>query len=95
MSNTFKLYTQNNCPYCTIMAKKLDSWGVNYNVINISEDLEAKKFLKENNHRTVPQLYCGDIHLNKVDTEDFTRAILFKEVQLHYDMSDSGVENFG
>jgi glutaredoxin len=77
------------------MSKKLDSWGVNYHIINISEDIEAKKFLKENNHRTVPQLYWNDIHLNKVDTEDFTRAILFKEVQLYHDMSDSGVENFG
>ena len=94
MSNTFKLYTQNNCPYCTIMAKKLDSWGVKYDLVNVSEDLEAKRFLKENGHKTVPQLYWEDIHLNKVDTEDFTRAILFKEVQLHYDMSDSGVENF-
>lgn len=95
MSNTFKLYTQNNCPYCTIMSKKLDSWGVKYDLVNVSEDLEAKRFLKENGHKTVPQLYWEDIHLNKVDTEDFTRAILFKEVQLYHDMSDSGVENFG
>ena len=94
MSNLFRLYTQNNCPYCVIMQKKLDSWGVKYETLNVSYDTDAKLFLKENNHRTVPQLYWDNIHLNKVDTQDFTRSIMFKELQLYHDGSDSGVENF-
>lgn len=95
MSNSFRLYTQNDCPYCDIMKTKLDEWGVKYRTINISYDTNAKIFLKENNHRTVPQLYHGDAHLNKVDTRDFTRTIMFKELRYHYDSSDSGVESFG
>ena len=95
MSNSIKMYTQNNCPYCNIMKDKLDSWCMNYDIINVSEDLSSKKFLKERGHRTVPQLYYGNIHLNKVDTVDFTKEVLFKEMMLAYDENDSGVEMFG
>ena len=93
-TNEMVLYTQNDCPYCDIMKKKLDDWGMSYETINISEDLPARAFLRINNHRTVPQLYFGDVHLNKVDTRDFTRDILMKEIQLYHDENDSGVENF-
>jgi glutaredoxin len=76
------------------MKKKLDDWKLSYETINISEDLPARAFLKVNNHRTVPQLYFGDIHLNKVDTRDFTRDMIMKEIQLRHDENDSGVEFF-
>ena len=95
MSNLVRLYTQNNCPYCVIMKEKLDSWGMNYQLINVSENLEAKSFLKDRGHRTVPQLYYRDTHLNKVDTVDFTKRIMFAEMMLAYEENDSGVEMFG
>jgi len=96
MSNSVRLYTQNNCPYCVMMKDKLDSWGMNYETINVSEDLSAKAFLKEKGHRTVPQLYFGQAHLNKVDTADFTKEIFWGEMRLAYDgENDSGVEMFG
>jgi len=97
MSNLIKFYTQNNCPYCVIMKEKLDSWGLKYETVNISEDLSGRTFLREKGHRTVPQLYYRDIHLNKVDTVDFTKTIMFKEMMLAYDEqeNDSGVEMFG
>ena len=95
MSNLFRLYTQNDCPYCVMMKRKLDGWGVKYETINISYNTDAKLFLKENGHRTVPQLYYDNIHLNKVDTKEFTRSMIFKELQMFHDQSDSGVENFG
>lgn len=95
MSNLIRLYTQNDCPYCVMMKKKLDSWGMNYETINISYNPDGKLFLKENGHRTVPQLYYGNIHLNKVDTAEFTKKIMFAEMMLAYDENDSGVEMFG
>ena len=95
MSNSIRLYTQDNCPYCVLMKKKLDSWGYGYTEINVSYDTDGRNFLKDNNHRTVPQLYYRDVHLNKVDTVDFTKQIMFKEMMLAYDENDSGVELFG
>lgn len=97
MSSSIRLYTQNDCPYCDIMKRKLDDWGVAYSVINVSEDAngQSKLFLKDNGHRTVPQLYFKNIHLNKVDTELFELKHMFGEMMLAWDSADSGVEYFG
>ena len=97
MYNSLKLtlYTQEDCGYCKLLKKKLSEWNFDYREINISHDLFAKDFLKEKGHRTVPQLYYRDVHLNKVDTVDFTKQIMFKEMMLAYDENDSGVELFG
>lgn len=96
MSTLPRLYTQNNCPFCVIMKDKLDDWGIKYEVINLHEQPDAKTFLKENGHRTVPQLYYRNIHLNKdVDTVDFTSKLFFSQMKTAWDMSDSGVESFG
>ena len=78
-----RLYTQNNCVYCEMMKQKLDMWGHDYKIINISNDLEAKKFLRNRNHKTVPVLYDknGLFHLNVVDTNDFTQQVLEEELK--------------
>jgi len=94
MSTSYKLYTQNDCPYCVLIREKLDEWGIEYDVINISYDKDAKLFLKEKGHRTVPQLYYEDIHLNKVDTEAFTLNLLLSEKRFAEDGQDWGVESF-
>ena len=92
MSNSIKLYTQNDCPYCVTMKKKLDEWGYEYQEINVSNDLDAKGFLKEQGHRTVPQLYNGNINLNKdIDTNEFTK----RHLELMLLEFDGGVETFG
>lgn len=92
MSNSIRIYTQNDCPYCVTMKKKLDEWGYEYQEINVSNDLSAKGFLKEQGHRTVPQLYDGNVNLNKgIDTNDFTK----RHLELMMLEQDGGVETFG
>ncbi len=70
------------------MKKNLLEWGYEYREINISYDMEWKLFLKKEGHRTVPQLYLetGDNlkHLNKVETDLFTKEILEKEIHNDY-----------
>jgi glutaredoxin-like protein NrdH len=92
-----RLYTQPKCPFCDIMKQKLDAAGLVYTTIDISEDYEAKMFLKDRGHRTVPQLYSGDNHLNEKDTVDYTieelREIVAKQtVDEMWAWQDSGVE---
>ena len=95
MSSLIKLYTQNDCPYCVLMKKKLNEWGFGYIEINVSENLEAKRFLKEKGHRTVPQLYANNTHLNEnVDTAAFQKRHLEIALSLSYE-NDGGVEMFG
>ena len=95
MSSSIKLtlYTQVDCVFCEIMKAKLDDWGYSYDVINISEDVSKRAWLRLQNHRTVPQLYWDEKHLNKVDTGMFTKEIL--EAEINFDDYVGGVENFG
>ena len=85
MSSLIRVYTQNNCPYCDQIKNKLNSYGINYITINISEDTNEKLFLKERGHRTVPQVYYKDVHLNRVDTADFTLMNMFEAMRDAYD----------
>jgi hypothetical protein len=62
------------------MQHKLEQWGVDYELINISENAGAKIDLKMAGHKTVPQLYFRHVHLNKVDTKDFELIDMFKEM---------------
>ena len=95
MYNSLKLtlYTQEDCGYCKLLKKKLSEWNFDYREINISHDLFAKDFLKENGHRTVPQLYHGRTHLNKFPTDELTKQNILDE--LDYENYIGGVENWG
>mgnify|MGYP000362327042 CR=1 FL=1 len=64
MYNSIKLnlYTQDDCPYCFVMKQKLTDWGYDFNEINISYDLDKKKFLKEGYFKYLKSI---EIFLNK------------------------------
>jgi len=94
MSNSINLtlYTQDNCEYCHIMKKKLAEWDYRYREINVSYDLFAKDFMKEKGHRTVPQLYWHNTHLNKLPTSELTKEHI--EAEIDYDNYVGGVESW-
>jgi len=92
-SISLTLYTQENCNYCHELKKKLASWDLQWHEVNISYDLFAKDFLKQKGHRTVPQLYHNNIHLNKLPTQDLTKQNILDE--LDYENYIGGVENWG
>ena len=94
MSNSINLtlYTQDNCEYCHVMKKKLAEWDYRYREVNVSYDLFAKEFMKERGHRTVPQLYWNNTHLNKVPTSELTKEHV--ESEIDYDNYIGGVESW-
>lgn len=96
MSNLLRLtlYTQTDCVFCEIMKSKLNDWGYEYDVVNIQIRTEAKSFMKVAGHKTVPQLYWNNIHLNKVDTTEFTKKHL-QDALLDPDDYAGGVEYWG
>jgi glutaredoxin 3 len=51
------IYTKNHCPYCTSAKTLLKNRGLAFEEINIEQVPEAKSFLVEHQHRTVPQIY--------------------------------------
>ena len=59
------IYTADNCPYCTMAKKLLDSKSLSYSEINIANDSEKRKALmqKSGGQRTVPQIFINDQHI--------------------------------
>ena len=53
----------------------------------------AKDFMKANGHRTVPQLYWNNTHLNKLPTTELTKQHIIDE--LDYENYMGGVEDWG
>jgi len=74
------LYTQDRCGYCVLLKNKLTEWGYSYTEKNIMYDAEAKKFIKEEGHKTVPQLYYNNSDMLKGDSVYLTREILVERI---------------
>lgn len=54
------VYTKNNCASCTFTKRKLQELGVNYQEINVDENLEALEFLMEYGFRSLPVVFNSD-----------------------------------
>ena len=51
------VYSKTVCPYCVQAKNFLKSKNIVFNEINIEQDQEARDFIMEQGHRTVPQIY--------------------------------------
>ena len=70
------LYTQDRCGYCLLLKNKLKDWGHSYTEKNIMYDAESKEFIRNEGHKTVPQLYYNDADMLKGDSVYLTEDIL-------------------
>ena len=95
------LYTLPNCPYCVTMKGLLEQTEFSFDVVDVKEDPSAREFLKEQGHRTAPQLYVNGVHINAKNTEEYTAeelTILIKQVDVStgdvvdWPGIDSGIE---
>ena len=57
----YTIYTQNLCGYCILAKRLLEEKGHKYKEINISENESAKRFLRGNGYKTVPQIFVSGI----------------------------------
>ena len=71
-----KLYTQNKCGWCVRLEKNLTDWGLEYEICNITLDEDAKQFMKDRGHKTVPQLYYGGEDVMRGASEKLTKDTL-------------------
>jgi glutaredoxin 3 len=55
-----KIYTKTTCPYCDQAKQLLEAFGFKYEAINIEQDTDARTWLLEQGHKSVPQLYIND-----------------------------------
>ena len=52
-----KVYSKNNCPFCTQAKNLLNSKNISFEEVKIDEDTQAREFVVSKGHRTVPQIY--------------------------------------
>jgi glutaredoxin 3 len=55
-----KIYTKTTCPYCDQAKQLLEAFGFEYEVVNIEQDTDARTWLLDQGHKSVPQLYIND-----------------------------------
>ncbi len=92
-----KLYTQPNCGFCDLIKEMLDKVNISYYTIDIKEDEIALAFMKEQGHRTVPQLYANDVHINtNPNTREYTpeelERLIMETTLTEWPWQDSGIE---
>lgn len=51
------VYSKNNCPFCEQAKGLLTKKDIPFEVVKIDENHEAREWLLEQQHRTVPQIY--------------------------------------
>lgn len=55
------MYTTQICPFCVRAKRLLDSRGVSYEEVDVTDDdLLREKMVAESGRRTVPQIFFGD-----------------------------------
>ena len=55
-----KIYTKTTCPYCDMAKKLLEQFGFEYQAVNIEQDSDARNWLLDEGHKSVPQIYVND-----------------------------------
>jgi glutaredoxin 3 len=58
-----KVYSKPNCQYCDMAKQLLESKGVAYESIDITQDTDARQMLVDAGFRSVPQIYKGTTHI--------------------------------
>jgi glutaredoxin 3 len=51
------IYSRDNCPYCDMVKNLLGEHGITYSEVDVMSDDQARSFLKDQGHKTVPQIY--------------------------------------
>ena len=77
-----KVYSNTNCQFCDMSKQLLESRGVAYESIDISQDPDARQMLVDAGFRSVPQIYNGTTHipggyqgLAGMSAEDFAEKV--------------------
>ena len=57
------VYSKNNCPFCDRAKALLENKGVDYRVVNIEDEPDAREFLVDQGLRSVPQIFNDGVLL--------------------------------
>jgi len=81
------VYGKPNCPFCDKAKNILDSKGIEYNYVDISEDVDSFEFIRNQGFRTVPQIFVNGEYHGESDSANTVGDLLNKRVVLKRDGS--------
>jgi len=64
---TIKVYTKNACGYCNMAKNLLKSKNITFEEVNIEDHPEAREFVINEGHRTMPQIYINEKSIGGFD----------------------------
>jgi glutaredoxin len=64
---TVKVYTKNACGYCNMAKNLLKSKDITFEEVNIEDHPEAREFVINEGHRTMPQIYINEKSIGGFD----------------------------
>jgi glutaredoxin-like protein NrdH len=59
---TVTVYSKPACVQCTATTRLLDSKGINYDVVDLTQDAEAMSKVSALGYRQAPVVISGDLH---------------------------------
>lgn len=63
-----EIYTKSWCPFCARAKSHLDSKGVRYHEIDVTDDMvREREMVKRSERHTVPQIFIDGLHLGGSD----------------------------
>lgn len=85
-----QVYSKSNCPNCDKTKMLLKNKGIEFEVVNIEEDQDAREWLLDQGHRAVPQLYLD----GKLFVEGgYSGLAKLTDFQLRERLGEIGVSN--
>lgn len=68
MRTDIVIYTTRICPYCIMAKRLLEKKGAGYTEIDVGSNPGLREeLIRKTKHRTVPQIYIGDLHVGGFD----------------------------
>lgn len=59
----FEIYGTQQCPWCDRVKDLVNSTGFEYTYTDVGESEEAQQMFRQNNYRTVPQVFHEGEHI--------------------------------
>lgn len=62
-----EVYGTEGCLYCKLAKEYLEARNIDHIYIDVAHDTEAMKMFRENNFKTVPQIFLDNTHIGGYD----------------------------
>lgn len=75
MSENVLVYSTPTCPFCDKVKQYLESKGVDYKEVDLTQDMEARDEFLRKGHRGVPVTVVGEEEIVGFDTAKLDEAL--------------------